>query len=377
MSHQQNLIKKLFSNTVFLLNIGTVLWLVLCYAASIAPPDSFRFIALFSLTTPFALAANFFFVFFWLISSKKWRTLLSVIALALFHTMIPAVFGYHYFAKNDWGQSANSFKVMSWNTHGMGIYIPSEEKTLAKDIVAMINRENPDILCLPEFSVNVNPSKNKNLRQLINEGGYKEYRINTDHVLNEKMVIGTAILSKRPVVRYKVYDLNPEIYLLECDVQMRADAIVRIYVLHLHSFMLSDDDKAYLEKLKRNGENIKKSRPLFSRLDWAYVQRGIEADKVAAIVSKSPYPSIICGDFNDLPFSYTYCTIKGKLTDAFAQKGKGLGRTYNQIVPTLRIDHIFYSSELLDLNAFKTIQTQLSDHNPIVANFDLKSKKIK
>lgn len=353
------------------MNLGAVLWLGVCYAASIAQPAQFKFIALFSLTTPFALATNIFFIFFWLFSSKKWRMLISFLPLLLSHNMISAVFGYHYFTDNDWTHSAKSFKLMSWNTHGMGIYIPAKEKQLAKDIVSLISKEQPDILCLPEFSVNVNPLKNKSLRQLINDNKYLEYRINTDHILNKKVVVGTAILSKFPIVGYKVYNLNTEIYLLQCDVQVLADKIVRVFILHLHSFMLTDKEKAYIEELKNNTNDFKNTKPFFSRFNDAYIKRSGEADKVAVIIQQSPYPTIICGDFNDLPYSYVYTTIKQELTDAFAQKGKGFGRTYNEILPTLRIDHILYSRNSLTLKAFTTIPTDLSDHNPILANFEL------
>lgn len=371
MKKKQPILRRIVSHAMLLLNISAVVWLFLCYASSIKNPAEIRFIALFSLTIPFALAANIFFVLFWVFSSKKWRAILSLAVLILFHKMIPAIFGYHYFEKNEWERTANSFKLVSWNTHGMGIYIPAEERRLANGIVTLINSEHPDILCLPEFSVNNNPSKNKNLRRLINENRYHEYRINTDHILNDKVVVGTAILTKYPIVAYKVFDLNPEIYLLQCDVQVKTDQIVRVYVLHLQSFGLTDDDKAYIEKVKRNDENIKKSKSLLSRFNNAYVKRAKEADQVAEIVAASPHPTIICGDFNDLPYSYTYTTIKGKLTDAFALRGRGFGRTYNQIIPTLRIDHILFSNGTLKLNAFKTLQTDLSDHNPVVANFEL------
>jgi endonuclease/exonuclease/phosphatase (EEP) superfamily protein YafD len=81
----------------------------------------------------------------------------------------------------------------------------------------------------------------------------------------------------------------------------------------------------------------------------------------------------VCGDFNDLPFSYTYSQIKGPLTDAFVKKGRGFGRTYNQIIPTLRIDHILYDDSALHLKAFKTVYSPLSDHSPVFANFEIKS----
>jgi endonuclease/exonuclease/phosphatase family metal-dependent hydrolase len=370
----KSIIRILFSNTALLINIGTVVWLGFCYIASIAQPSQFKFIALFSLTTPFALLANAFFVFFWLFSSKIWRVLISLIPLLLSYNMIAAIFGYHYFTDNDWSRSEKGFKLMSWNTHGMGIYEPAQEKQLSNDIIRLISREHPDILCLPEFSVNVNPLKNKNLRQLINDNDFIEYRINTDHILNKKVVVGTAILSKFPIHDYKVYNLNTQIYLLQCDVQVQADKIIRVYVLHLHSFMLTDKDKEYIEQLKGNTDDLKKSKPFLSRFNTAYIKRSREAEKVATIIRQSPYPTIVCGDYNDLPYSYTYTTIKRNLADAFSKKGQGFGRTYNGISTTLRIDHILFSDSSLHLKAFKTIQTDLSDHNPVLANFELKGK---
>ncbi len=38
-----------------------------------------------------------------------------------------------------------------------------------------------------------------------------------------------------------------------------------------------------------------------------------------------PYPEIICGDFNDVPNSFTYFTIKGPRQDAFLEKGAKFG----------------------------------------------------
>ena len=81
---------------------------------------------------------------------------------------------------------------------------------------------------------------------------------------------------------------------------------------------------------------------------------------------------ILCGDFNDLPGSYTYNTMKRGLKDAFAEKGRGLGRTYNLFSPTLRIDYIFYDPKMLDIIGFRSPKTRLSDHNPVIANFEIR-----
>ncbi len=63
--------------------------------------------------------------------------------------------------------------------------------------------------------------------------------------------------------------------------------------------------------------------------------------------------------------------MRGELKDAFLEKGRGLGRTYNQIIPTLRIDHMFYDPTVLKPIGFNCEFTSLSDHNPVIVNFEI------
>jgi endonuclease/exonuclease/phosphatase family metal-dependent hydrolase len=88
-------------------------------------------------------------------------------------------------------------------------------------------------------------------------------------------------------------------------------------------------------------------------------------------LNKSPYPFIICGDFNDVPNSYTYFHIKGNSQDAFLKKGFAIGRTYIALAPTLRIDYILPSPEF-EVKQFDMIDEDLSDHIMLVTDLILK-----
>jgi endonuclease/exonuclease/phosphatase family metal-dependent hydrolase len=104
-------------------------------------------------------------------------------------------------------------------------------------------------------------------------------------------------------------------------------------------------------------------------LKSGYFFRGQQSDIVRRELDKSPFPVVICGDFNDIPNSYTYSTIKGDMQDAFLEKGAGIGRTYRNLAPTLRIDYIFVDKKF-KVQQVKRVLEPYSDHYPVVADVE-------
>ena len=110
------------------------------------------------------------------------------------------------------------------------------------------------------------------------------------------------------------------------------------------------------------------------------MQRGKQVDIFKERISESPYPLIICGDLNDVPHSYAYKNIRSNRKDAFLEKGSGIGKTFIggrskfiSSLPTLRIDYIF-ADQSFEVNQFKIIETQLSDHLGIISDLSLYKK---
>jgi endonuclease/exonuclease/phosphatase (EEP) superfamily protein YafD len=371
-------IRTFFSHSVFLINILCVIWLALCLMSSIVSPQNVKNLQLFSLTFPFAITANIFFIFFWIFSSRRLRLVPSLLILAASYNVIPAVFGLHFLYQNDWAAREGTFKVMSWNTHAMGIFNVPFEKKHASGIVAYIKAQDPDILVLPEFSVAAITHKSKYKDQIIRNGRYKAHYFTSDNGLGPDILIGTAIFSRYPIINYQAVFLDSFIAISYSDVVLPTHDTTRIFAVHLHTFGLSDNDKSYIEDVKnRDAKGIVKSRSFLWKFNNAYSMRAAEADKVAGFITDSPYPVIVAGDFNDLPFSYSYTTIRGDLSDAFASKGRGFGRTYNQIIPTLRIDHILYDADQFRITAFRTPYVDLSDHSPILTRFRIAKRGAK
>jgi endonuclease/exonuclease/phosphatase family metal-dependent hydrolase len=102
----------------------------------------------------------------------------------------------------------------------------------------------------------------------------------------------------------------------------------------------------------------------------AFMIRAVQASNIQAQLAKSPYPTIITGDFNDVPSSYTYKLIKGDMQDAFLAKGFGIGATYMNLSPTLRIDYIMADNKW-QVKGWESLDENLSDHHMIMADLHL------
>ena len=100
--------------------------------------------------------------------------------------------------------------------------------------------------------------------------------------------------------------------------------------------------------------------------------RDKQVAEVESYVVGSKYPVIICGDFNETPFSYTYGKLSLNFRNAFEEAGQGLGFTLNRHPYCVRIDQQFFSADW-QVQSCKTIPTiDFSDHFPVMAQYILK-----
>jgi endonuclease/exonuclease/phosphatase family metal-dependent hydrolase len=165
---------------------------------------------------------------------------------------------------------------------------------------------------------------------------------------------------------------------IEFEVIKKSDIVVekdtvRVFNVHLQSLRFSVLHKAYLENPGLNTEEDKRtSLNILEKFKLAFQRRKLQADRIRIEIDKSPYPVLVCGDFNDVPNSYAYEIIGKHLQNAFVAKGAGLGRTYQSISPTLRIDHIFTDKQF-SIRQFGRLVNKLSDHYALVTDLQTPS----
>jgi endonuclease/exonuclease/phosphatase family metal-dependent hydrolase len=159
--------------------------------------------------------------------------------------------------------------------------------------------------------------------------------------------------------------------LIHADVKFNDDTI-RIFTSHLQSVQFKRRDYERINEIKNYEDSIvSNSRTIFSKLKKGIERRSVQANVIRAQLGQSQHPVIFCGDFNDVPNSYTYFTIRGNMQDAFLEKGSGMGRSFTSISPTLRIDYILASKDFSVLQ-FDRSKRKYSDHYMLVTDLKLK-----
>jgi endonuclease/exonuclease/phosphatase family metal-dependent hydrolase len=352
----------LFIQSVFILG------LLFSIVAPYISPQIFVLPALCTLAFPFWLIANIFFVVFW--SFVRRRFLIpSVIVLLL--TIFPIR---HYYAFGD-VQSGNkmkdSIKVLDYNARSFDLYNWTHDDKTREKMFSFIENKDPDIAGFQEF-YSSGQRNFSNIKYLRGKPGLKNYFFHVS-ASRDKDRWGIALFTKFPIVDTGVVQFQEptENACIYADIKMQ-NQVIRVFCVHLQSVQLNTMDYKYLDSLANREPDVKSTKNILSKLIHAYKVRSLQAETVHDAIAESPYPVIVCSDFNDMPISYAYHTISDSLQDAFLTAGYGIGATYNGFIfPIYRIDYILASKEF-QIQNFTCDHVKYSDHYPISATLSLK-----
>lgn len=345
----------MLNRLLYLINMLTLFPLLLAYLAPYISPNTFMWpLAFLGLLYPILLAINGLFLLYWAVSFKRhfWSNLF-IILLGWGHLQ-----SLGSFSSNSTEAQEESFSVMSFNVRLFNVYDWIKDENVKEDIINFINKEEPSILCLQEFyAPNELPSLNYTYQHIGLQSQKKEWRM--------------ATYSKYPILEKGTVSIKGERKNNVCiytDILLDNDTI-RVYNLHLASNWFSKADYSFIQSPSLEKEELTKGvKSIGERLKSSFSKRAEQVEVIKTHMQKSPYPIILCGDFNDTPQSYAYHQLSEGLTDAFTNSGDGLGKTYNGKFPSLRIDYILCSPEL-NIHSFDTKNVKLSDHYPISAAF--------
>ena len=296
---------------------------------------------------PFLIAGNVIMAIYWIVRRRwHWLAIPGVTLLCCIPYM-GTVYQTGWF--NSGETSRSGIKIATYN---VAAFDRETSGFKAQDILAEMKKEGVDILCMQEY---LDTSGDK-----LNSDSYKEYF--TAHCYGRSDMI---IYSRFPIERYETIDFgdtNNSGMWADIDVNGR---ILRVFNVHLETtgFNRTLHHFAKMEAKGQTAEENTIVSTIYGNYTRGMAVRARQADLVASEIQQSEYPAIVCGDFNDVPYSYVYNTMLGDLVDGFKECGEGLMYTFTG-KKIVRIDYIFHDESLEGETYYKK-DFAYSDHYPV------------
>ncbi len=360
-----------FNKTTLAFNSFFALLLLLSYLASFINPSAFWPAAFIGLAYPFLLLINSLFLVFWLIRKPRF-SLVSAITILIGYKFLTSTIGFRESAAIEVPKSSEDIiRIMTWNVHGFKPFNPGNEKAVKSQILDVIRREQPDVLCLQEY-YSKRKGENDMKKAIMEILRSKHYYIHEDFS-NPWELQGMAFFSKLPVsdtgsISFPSTDRGNEAVYSDFTFNKKK---FRIYSIHLQSIRFQPEDYEYIKHVREINTNVKSPKRIGGRLKRAFIRRSEQVKLLRNYTDTCSYPYIILGDFNDTPTSFAVNTMSKGMQNCFRKKGSGFGITYNGEFPNFQIDYIFASKDF-GVKNYLTVKKKLSDHYPVISDLVLK-----
>src|SRR5436190_5861952 len=361
---------------VFLITVN-ILLAVFYLLACLAPylnPYHWWFISLLGLFFSFMFFLLLFSILFWLVIRIKYALLFFIVLLFGWKS-IRVSFAFNLTRSFNYERQPQTLRIVTWNVARFVEIIKNNNKgsLVRLKMMELLKQQNADVLCLQEFHTATRPDYYDNITYIERELNYPYHYFSWDED-GVGIYYSSIIFSRLPLIdtgraRFPQPSL-PEA-LIYADLKLGRDTI-RIFTSHLQSVQFNKLDYERIDRITNYEDSVlANSKDIFSKIKTAIKYRSVQAKLVKKMIAESPHPVVLCADFNDVPNSYTYFTIRGDMQDAFLKEDFGVGRTFTALSPTLRIDYILASRQLSFLQ-FNRVTKRYSDHYMLVADLQLK-----
>lgn len=242
--------------------------------------------------------------------------------------------------------STGSFRVMTYNIHhGEG----TDSTVDLRRIASLIRESGADIVALQEVDRGVERTKKIDIMTELSDltGMAYAFGKNIDYQGGD---YGNGFLTRFPILEernhwYTMLRSGEQRGLLQLVVEIGG---VEVAVMNTHLDYRPDD-----------------------------TERLANVDEILSIARRfSPRPTVLCGDFNDLPESRTMASLRRMFEDTWLLAGNGDGFTYPSVAPIKRIDYVLVSQRGDTIASLRPIAARVmhspaSDHLPVVVEFEL------
>ena len=330
------------------------LWL--SYLSVFVNPAKAWFMTLFGLFYVPLLALNLF-LLVWAAVRRSRAILIPLVAL------LPSLFVVGRYVQFSGPEEPveGGIKVISYNVGRFAsparrLHL-DDEKTCADSIARFLRGTGADIICLQKFHIQ-NPKQLKSWLASHFKDYDAEYYVFTD----KRGCYGNVTLSRFPIRDKGKLEFGKSTNLALYSEYEVSGRRLRVYNCHFQSYSLSLSKLAH--RLQGDTKNAIKDTE--TKMKTSIERRPGQVEAVLRDIEQAPVTSLIVGDFNDTPLSYTYWRLTRAHRDSFIGGGRGFGATFTRLRPLLRIDYILYPSEYQVLS-HEVMHVRYSDHYPVQA----------
>ena len=366
-------LKRIFRFILYTLNAIALAGLILSSYSGFISPSSFVFFSYLGLFFPFIFIGNLAVFSAWLLF-KQWKQ--ALIHLVFFCICGGSIYTYCPLHKKTKEIPEGAIKILTYNVMRFNEIKIDSQGDPPNIILKYIKESGADIVCIQEFGAS--KSNNNFLMEKTIMDALKKYPYHYHHPLKypyQGEAFGLAIFSKFPILSTEKIPYESDYngaFIAELDVNGK---MVTLINTHLESNKLSEEERSNYYQMTKDMDSQSFdafTQAMTKRLTPAFRVRAMQAKIISQVIreNKNPY-TIICGDFNDTPISYSRQKIKGSLRDAFVDSGFGLGITYNRYRFLFRIDYILHSDNIRSYNC--TVgDLKSSDHYPLWCYLEFK-----
>lgn len=317
-------------------------------AAQVNPNDNTLFIYT-ALGLPFTLLAALALIIYFAIK-RSWYFLISLMAIILNFQFITANLSIGRIFNGNSSSGKLIIKVATYNVHSFNLqndFVP------VNNIADYISKEGVNILCMQEYK----PHDMYSEEEVRGAFGFFNYLAIRESSMSR---IGLIIYSKFPIKATGILDFpNSANGAIWADISINGGKLIRVINIHMQTTGL------------KNVFHLGILGSTMNLTDNAKI-RASQVQLVRKLIDTTKHPVILAGDFNDLPSTYTFKTLKGNLRDNFISGGLGTGGTFKVKFNFLRIDNILSSKSFI-CTKYYSDRKEWSDHNPVIAEFTLKN----
>ena len=306
---------------------------------------------------PLLIVGDFVMLVYWLLR-RRWHW--AAIPFVTILCCIPYSGTLYQFRSHD--EQAYSKTGVTIATYNVARFSNETTGFIAQDILAQMKKQNVDVLCIQEYNDVSGDKKNSE--------SYKEYF----HYM-AKGKDDMVIYSRHPISASKTIEFeesNNSAMWADIDIHGQQFRFVNVH-LETTGVNRTLRKAAKLQGAGATVENNRLLKAIYGNYTLGMMIRAGQATTIKNELQMNKEEGqalVICGDFNDVPYSYVYNTLLGNdLIDGFKECGSGWMHTFRG-TKSVRIDYIFHDETIAGLSYYKQ-DLSYSDHYPVYMKIDL------